>query len=62
MCAILQPPSPPFLRGILYAIHRITRLFKMKILYNQLTNVNPERKISPFGRNDKRMVFRSGIT
>ena len=25
-------PQPPFLRGILYAIHRITRLNKMKIL------------------------------
>ena len=24
-------PSPPFLRGILYAIHRITRMNKMKI-------------------------------
>jgi len=24
-------PLPPFLRGILYAIHRITRLNKMKI-------------------------------
>src|SRR3990167_9368468 len=27
----LQPPSPPFLRGIFYATHRITRINKMNI-------------------------------
>jgi len=30
----LTTPLPPFLRGILYAIHRVARLNKMKILYN----------------------------
>jgi len=41
----LQPPLPPFLRGISYAIHRMTRLNKMKTLYNQvvhMTNISTE--------------------
>src|SRR3990167_3354884 len=52
----------PFLRGILYAIHRITRLNKMKILYDQVVSESLWSPRSSFfssqssARQDRQMV------